>query len=105
MQSTLIPVSLPALTLCEAQRQIAYVRYLVHVYDPHSGRLLGSSPWYHGSSYYNQYTVFFFINFRGTDLRRLHCDDAYSPAIHQSETVLNRFTSSRPYSDVRSMQI
>ena len=68
VQSTLIPFSLPALTLYESQRQIAYVRYLLQVYDARAGRLLFFSPWYQGSSYYNQYTVLLFINFRGTDL-------------------------------------
>ena len=68
VQSALIPFSLPALTLYEAQRQIAYVRYLVQVYDARTRRLLFFSPWYQGSSYYNQYTVLLFINFRGTDL-------------------------------------
>jgi len=68
VQSALIPFSLPALTLYESQRQIAYVRYLVQVYDARTGRLLFFSPWYQGSSYYNQYTVLLFINFRGTDL-------------------------------------
>ena len=68
VQSALIPFSLPALTLYESQRQIAYVRYLVQVYDARTRRLLFFSPWYQGSSYYNQYTVLLFINFRGTDL-------------------------------------
>jgi hypothetical protein len=68
VQSALIPFSLPALTLYQSQRQIAYVRYLVQVYDARTRRLLFFSPWYQGSSYYNQYTVLLFINFRGTDL-------------------------------------
>ena len=68
VQSVLVPVSLPALTLYESQRQIAYVRYFVQVYEARTGRLLFFTPWYQGSAYYNQYTVFFFINFRGTDL-------------------------------------
>jgi hypothetical protein len=68
VQSVLIPFALPALTLYEAQRQIAYVRYFMHVYDAHTGNLVNTSPWYEGKAYYNQYTILFFINFRSTDL-------------------------------------
>ncbi len=67
-QSLVIPFSLPAITLYEAQRQIGYVRYLLQVYDARTGKLVSFTPWYEGNSYYNQYTILFFINFRGTDL-------------------------------------
>ncbi|HJU05665.1 MAG TPA: hypothetical protein VJ692_10990 [Nitrospiraceae bacterium] len=68
VQSVLIPFALPALTLYEAQRQIGYVRYLMQVYDARTGKLVSTTPWYEGKAYYNQYTILFFINFRGTDL-------------------------------------
>ena len=68
VQSVLIPFALPALTLYQAQRQIGYVRYFMQVYDAHTGHLVSTTPWYEGKTYYNQYTILFFINFRGTDL-------------------------------------
>jgi hypothetical protein len=68
IQSSVIPFSTPALTLYGAQRQIAYVRYRLQIYDTRTRQWHVSGHWYEGSAYYNQYTVFFFINFRGTDM-------------------------------------
>jgi len=68
IQSSVIPFSTPALTLYAAQRQIAYVRYRLQIYDSRTHQWHVSGRWYEGSAYYNQYTVFFFINFRGTDM-------------------------------------
>lgn len=68
VQSVLIPFALPQLTLYEEQRQQAYARFTMDVYDARTGELIRSTPWYEGSAYYNQYTVFFFFSFKGTDL-------------------------------------
>jgi len=71
IQSSVIPFATPALVLYEAQRQIASVRYLLHVYEARTGKWVKASGWYEGSAYYNQYTLFFFINFHGTDIADL----------------------------------
>lgn len=68
IQSTIIPFSTPPLTLYEAQRQIAYVRYRLQIYDGKTGKWHAPQEWYDGLAYYNQYTLLFFITFRGTDL-------------------------------------
>lgn len=68
IQSSVIPFSTPALTLYEAQRQIAYVRYRLQIYDARTRQWYVGEQWYDGSAYYNQYTVLFFFNFRGTDM-------------------------------------
>jgi hypothetical protein len=68
IQSTIIPFSTPPLTLYEAQRQIAYVRYRLQIYDNRTRKWHVPSDWYDGLAYYNQYTLLFFITFRGTDL-------------------------------------
>jgi hypothetical protein len=68
IQSSVIPFSTPALTLYEAQRQIGFVRYRVQIYDTRAKKWHLRYDWYEGMAYYNQYTLFFFINFRGTDL-------------------------------------
>jgi hypothetical protein len=68
VQSVLLPFALPELTLFKAQRQKAYMRYTIDIYDSMTGRLVRSTPWYQGSAYYNQYTVLFFLSFHGTDL-------------------------------------
>lgn len=68
IQSSVIPFSTPPLTLYQAQRQIAYARYRLQIYDTRTGKWHVPGHWYEGLAYYNQYTVFFFISFRGTDL-------------------------------------
>lgn len=68
VQSVLLPFSLPELTLFRAYRQLAHVRYSLDIFEVGSGQLVRSTPWYTGSAYYNQYTVFFFIMFRSSDL-------------------------------------
>ncbi|HJR76183.1 MAG TPA: hypothetical protein VJ805_04390 [Nitrospiraceae bacterium] len=68
VQSVLIPFALPQITLYEEQRQRAYARFTIDVYDARTGELIRSTAWYEGSAYYNQYTVFFFFSFKGSDL-------------------------------------
>ena len=68
IQSAIIPFATPSLTLYEAQRQIAYVRYQLQVYDVHKGQWRVPLHWHDGSAYFNQYTLLFFINFHGTDI-------------------------------------
>lgn len=68
IQSAVIPFATPALTLYEAQRQIAYVRYRLQIYDVRTRKWHVQSQWYDGLAYYNQYTLLFFITFRGTDV-------------------------------------
>jgi hypothetical protein len=68
VQSVLIPFALPELTLYKAQRQRAYARFTIDVYDAHTGELVRSTSWYEGAAFYNQYTVFFFFTFEGSDL-------------------------------------
>ena len=68
VQSVLIPFALPQITVYEEQRQRGYVRFTIDVYDARTGELIRSIPWYEGSAYYNQYTVFFFFSFERSDL-------------------------------------
>lgn len=68
VQGGLLPVALPELTIFKAQRQKAYMRFRIDIYESATGRLIRSTPWYKGSAYLNQYIVFFFISFRSTDL-------------------------------------
>ena len=68
IQSSVIPFSLPALVLYMAQRQIAYVRYSLQIYDTRTKKWHVPGQWYEGLAYYNQYTLLFIFDFRGTDL-------------------------------------
>ena len=68
IQSSVIPFSLPALVIYMAQRQIAYVRYSLQIYDARTGKWHVPAQWYEGLAYYNQYTLLFFFDYRRTDL-------------------------------------
>ncbi len=68
VQSTVIPVSLPELSIYKAQHLVGYSRFSFDIFELSSGNLIRSTPWFHGQTYYDTYTVFFFINFRTTNL-------------------------------------
>jgi hypothetical protein len=68
VQSSFFPFALPELTLYKAQNQKAHMRVSLDLYDRQTGTLIRSTPIYTGNTYFNQYTVFFFISFRRTDL-------------------------------------
>jgi len=68
IQSSVIPFSLPALVIYMAQRQIAYVRYSLQIYDARTRKWHVPAQWYEGMAYYNQYTLLFFFDYRRTDL-------------------------------------
>jgi hypothetical protein len=68
VQSVIIPFALPELTLYKRQAQTGYMRYSLDIYDSSTGRLVRSTPWYAGSSYYNQYTFLFLFKYNSTDL-------------------------------------
>ncbi len=63
-----LTVALPELTLYKEQRQSGYVRYSIDIYEVATGRFIRSTPWYTGTSYYNQYTVLFVFRHNTTDL-------------------------------------
>lgn len=68
VQSVLIPFALPQITVFAEQRQRAYARFTMDVYDARTGELVRSTAWYEGSAFYNQYTVLFFFSFKWSDL-------------------------------------
>lgn len=63
-----LAIALPELTLYKEQLQSGYVRYSIDIYEAATGRFIRSTPWYTGSSYYNQYTVLFVFRHNTTDL-------------------------------------
>lgn len=68
VQSVIIPFALPALTLYKAEGQKGYARVRVDFFDYQSGSFVGSSASLIGRTYYNQYTVLFFLTWQTTDL-------------------------------------
>ena len=68
VQSVLLPFALPELTLYRKQNQLAYARIKLDIFENATGRLIGSTPWWVGKTFYNQYTILFFMFFNTTDL-------------------------------------
>jgi hypothetical protein len=68
VQSQFIPFSLPELALFKSQYQTGYAKFHLNIYELPGGRFVGSTPSYMADSYYNNYTILFFISFTRTDL-------------------------------------
>jgi len=68
VQSMIIPFSLPALTIYKAEGQKGYARLHIDFFEYQSGKFVGSSPTIIGRTYYNQYTLLFFVTWQTTDL-------------------------------------
>jgi hypothetical protein len=69
IQTALLPVAVPEITIYKEQHQRALARLSLDIFDASTGRLVESTPWYEGSAYYNQYTMLLWISFRTTDLQ------------------------------------
>ena len=68
IQSTVIPFSLPELALYKFQKQSGYARVHVDMFDNRTGEFVGSSATIIGRTYYDQYTVLFYLTWAATDL-------------------------------------
>ena len=68
IQSVIVPVALPQITLYQKLNQLAHVRLHLDIFETGTGRFVQSTHWTAGTTYYNQYTVLFFFSFRTTDL-------------------------------------
>ncbi len=68
VQSVLIPFSLPEISLYAAHYQSGYSRFRLDIFEAATGQFLRSTPWLQASTFYNEYTLLFFIDFHRTDL-------------------------------------
>lgn len=68
IQSVIIPFALPELTLYKLQKQTGYARLHLDLYDNRTRELIGSTATLIGRTYYNQYTVLFYITWYDTDV-------------------------------------
>lgn len=66
--SVLLLFPVPEVALYKTIKERGYARWSLNVFEPATGRLIYSSPWYAASTYYNHYTVLFLVQFRETDL-------------------------------------
>ena len=68
IQSVIIPFALPELTLYRLQKQSGYARIHLDLYDTRTREMVGSTATLIGRTYYDQYTVLFYITWYDTDL-------------------------------------
>ncbi len=68
VQSVLIPFALPELSLYKAQHQNGYVRLYMDIYEISTDRFIRSTPPYMAETYFNDYTILFFVSFHTTNL-------------------------------------
>lgn len=68
IQASLIPISVPELSLYKAENQAGYARFHFDTFELPSGRFLASSSPFLANTFYNAYTVLLVFTFNKTDL-------------------------------------
>ena len=68
VQSVLIPFALPEISLYKAHYQTGYTRFRLDIFETTTGQFIRSTPWLQASTFYNEYTLLFFIDFHSTNL-------------------------------------
>lgn len=68
VQASLLPISLPELSLYKAENQTGYARFHLDIFELPSGRFIASSSPFLADTFYNAYTVLFLFTFNRTDL-------------------------------------
>ncbi len=68
VQSVLIPFSLPAITIYGAQYQSGFTRFRLDIFERATGQFIRSTPWMQSRTFYNEYSLLFFIDFHRTNL-------------------------------------
>lgn len=68
MQSALLPIGTPEISLYKEDHLYAVVRLSVAVFDARNGQHVLSTPWHGATTYFNQYTVLVVIGFRLTNV-------------------------------------
>lgn len=68
IQSTLLPIALPQIAIYASQKMSGYTRFRLDIYETATGQFTRSTPWFQGSTYFNEYTILFFFDFEFTDL-------------------------------------
>lgn len=66
--ATLIPISLPKLSLYEADYQTGYSRFHFDIFEAPSGRFIGTTPSFIADTHFNAHTILFLFKFKQTDL-------------------------------------
>ncbi|MDR4459798.1 MAG: hypothetical protein MRJ67_04645 [Nitrospirales bacterium] len=68
IQSVVIPFALPEIALYKAQYQTGFTRFRLDIFENTTGKFIRSTPWFEATTYFNEYTLFFFFSFHVTNL-------------------------------------
>jgi hypothetical protein len=68
VQGGLLPFAIPELSLFKAQYQSGLTRFRLDIFETTTGQFIRSTPWLQASTFYNEYTLLFFIDFYRTNL-------------------------------------
>jgi hypothetical protein len=68
IQSTVVPIAVPEIAIYASQKLSGYTRFRLDIYERATGQFVRSTPWFQGSTYFNEYTILFFFDFEFTDL-------------------------------------
>lgn len=68
VQGGLLPFAIPELPLYKVQYQTGYSRFRLDFFETTTGKFVRSTPWFQASTFFNEYTVLFFIGFHTTNL-------------------------------------
>ena len=68
VQSVIIPFALPEITIYKHVRRVGLARFSLSVFDRTSGRLITTTPWYEGRTFYTQLSFLLFFQIDSTDL-------------------------------------
>jgi hypothetical protein len=68
VRSVLLPFALPELPVYKHEHQQAAVRLRLEIFERATRRFITSTRWYEGLTYFDHYTLLFFIGFHVTDL-------------------------------------
>lgn len=68
IESVLLPFALPEIAVFKGQYQSGYTRFRLDIFETATGKFIRSTPWFQGSTYFNEYTLLFFFDFHSTDL-------------------------------------
>ena len=64
----LLPFGLPELAIFKATCQTGYTRFSFEFFENASGKFIRATPWLRAKTYFNQYTILFFIEYQRTNL-------------------------------------
>ena len=68
VQGGLLPFAIPELSVYKVQYQSGFTRFRLDIFETSTGQFIRSTPWLQASTFYNEYTVLFFIEFHRTNL-------------------------------------